>query len=118
MARLATLVSAARRENPNTLLVLGGDALSPSVMSTFLKGEQMVAALNAIGMDLAVFGNHEFDFGPRVLAERMGESKFVWLASNVVDRRTGRFFGGAWPAPPVALQGRPPRLPRPQNARK
>jgi 5'-nucleotidase len=107
MARLATLVSAARRENPNTLLVLAGDALSPSVMSTFLKGEQMVAALNAIGLDLAVFGNHEFDFGPRVLAERMGESKFVWLASNVVDRRTGRFFGGAWPELLLTFEGVP-----------
>lgn len=105
MARLATLVSEARRENPNTLFVLAGDALSPSVMSTFLKGEQMVAALNAIGLDLAVFGNHEFDFGSRVLAERMGESKFVWLASNVVDRRTGRFFGGAWPDLLLTFEG-------------
>jgi 5'-nucleotidase len=97
MARLATLVREARRENPNTVFVLAGDVLSPSVMSTFLRGEQMVAALNAVGLDLATFGNHEFDFGPGVLAERMGESRFVWLASNVVDRRTGRFFGGAWP---------------------
>lgn len=97
MARLATLVRAARRENPNTVFVLAGDTLSPSIESRYLRGEQMVAALNAIGLDLAVFGNHEFDFGPRVLAERMGESRFVWLASNVVDRRTGAFFGGAWP---------------------
>ena len=97
MARLATLVRDARRENPNTILVLAGDALSPSVQSTFLKGEQMIAALNAVGLDLAVFGNHEFDFGPGVLRERMGESKFVWLSSNVVDRRTGRSFGGASP---------------------
>jgi 5'-nucleotidase len=97
MARLATLAREARRENPNTVFVLAGDTLSPSVMSTFLKGEPMIAALNAIGLDVAVFGNHEFDFGPHVLAERMGESKFVWIASNAVDRRTGLFFGGAWP---------------------
>ena len=97
MARLATLVREARRENPNTVFVLAGDVLSPSVQSAFLRGEQMVAALNAIGLDLATFGNHEFDFGPAVLQERMGESKFVWLSSNVVDRRSGRSFGGARP---------------------
>ena len=95
MARLATLVRELRRENPNTVFVLGGDFLSPSVESTFLQGAQMVAALNAIGLDYATFGNHEFDFGPTVLLERMNESKFRWLSANVVDRRTGRPFGGA-----------------------
>ena len=71
MARLATLVHEARRENPNTIFVIGGDFLSPSVESTFLQGSQMVAALDAVGLDYATFGNHEFDFGPAVLAERM-----------------------------------------------
>src|SRR2546428_803001 len=57
----------------------------------------MVAALNAIGLDLATFGNHEFDFGPGVLRERIAESRFVWLSSNVVDRPSGRPFGDAAP---------------------
>lgn len=95
MARLATLVRDVRRENPSTVFVLGGDFLSPSVESTFLQGAQMVAALNAIGLDYVTFGNHEFDFGPTVLLERMNESKFHWLSANVVDRRSGRPFGGA-----------------------
>ena len=95
MARLATLVREVRRENPNTVFVLAGDTLSPSVESTFLQGAQMIAALNAIGLDFATFGNHEFDFGPSVLIERMNESKFRWLSANVVDRRSGRAFGGA-----------------------
>ena len=68
MARLATLVREVKRENPNTVFAIGGDFLSPSVESTFLQGAQMVAALDAAGLDLATFGNHEFDFGPSVLA--------------------------------------------------
>ena len=76
-------------------MVLGGDTLSPSVASTLLQGRHMIAGLNALGLDLATFGNHEFDFGPTVLAERMRESKFVWLSANVLDRRDGRPFGGA-----------------------
>jgi len=55
----------------------------------------MIAAWNAVGLDLATFGNHEFDFGPAVLAQRMSESRFPWLSANVVDRATGAPFGGA-----------------------
>src|SRR5207245_2263957 len=97
MARLATLVRQARRATPNTVFVLAGDTLSPSVESRVLRGAQMVAALNAIGLDLATFGNQEFDFGPGVLRERIAESRFVWLSSNVVDRPSGRPFGDAAP---------------------
>jgi 5'-nucleotidase len=105
MARLATLVREVRRENPNTIFLLAGDFLSPSVESTFLQGAQMVAALDAIGLDFATFGNHEFDFGPAVLAARMKESKFRWLSANVVDRRTGRPFGDASPDALLTLGG-------------
>jgi 5'-nucleotidase len=94
-ARLATLVKQIRRENPATLMVVAGDVISPSVASTLLRGEQMIAGLNAVGLDLATFGNHEFDFGPSVLAQRMRESAFTWVSANVLDRRSGRPFGGA-----------------------
>ena len=94
-ARLATLIQRIRRENPLTLVALGGDVISPSVASSVLLGEQMIAGLNVIGLDLATFGNHEFDFGPNVLLQRMGESAFTWLSANVLDRRTGRPFGNA-----------------------
>ena len=95
MARIATLVRRVRAESPHTLLVLAGDTLSPSIMSAFLRGEQMIAAWNLLGLDVATFGNHEFDFGPAVLAERMRESRFSWVSANVVERATGRPFGGA-----------------------
>ncbi|HEU5194568.1 MAG TPA: 5'-nucleotidase C-terminal domain-containing protein, partial [Methylomirabilota bacterium] len=66
-----------------------------SAASTLLRGQHMIAGMNAIGLDLATFGNHEFDFGPALLAERMRESTFTWLSANVLDRRLGRPFGGA-----------------------
>jgi 5'-nucleotidase len=104
-ARLATLIKRIRRDNPATLLALAGDTISPAVASTLLRGEQMIAGLNAIGLDLATFGNHEFDFGPTVLGERMRESAFTWVSSNVLDRRTGRPFGGAEPDLFLTLNG-------------
>ncbi|HKA61160.1 MAG TPA: 5'-nucleotidase C-terminal domain-containing protein [Methylomirabilota bacterium] len=97
LARVATLVRELRRENPNTLFVLAGDTLSPSLLSTLRQGAQMIEGWNAVGLDAATFGNHEFDFGPVVLAQRIGESRFPWVSSNVLDRTTGVPFGGARP---------------------
>src|SRR5439155_14942790 len=73
------------------------DFLSPSVASSVFKGEQMVAALNAAGLDLATLGNHEFDFGIDVLIQRMAEARWQWVISNVVDTNTGKPIGGAAP---------------------
>jgi 5'-nucleotidase len=95
MARIATLVARTRAESPHTLLALAGDTISPSVMSAVLRGEQMIAAWNQLGLDIATFGNHEFDFGPPTLLARIRESRFTWVSANVLDRATGRPFGGA-----------------------
>lgn len=57
----------------------------------------MIDAWNTIGLDYSVFGNHEFDFGPEVLRQRMSESKFKWLGANVFDKKTGKLFGDTPP---------------------
>ena len=93
LARLATLRRRIMSESPHTLFLLGGDTLSPSVASNIFKGRQMIAAWNAARLDYAVLGNHEFDFGDAVLRERMKESRFVWLGSNVFDGQSGKLFG-------------------------
>jgi 5'-nucleotidase len=95
IARVLTLKKKIQNENPNTLLLLAGDTISPSVESITHKGAQMIEAWNAAGLDYATLGNHEFDFGPMVLSERMKESRFPWLAANVIDKKTGQPFGGA-----------------------
>ena len=93
LARVATLKRRLSEAGLTPLLVMAGDFLSPSVASSVFKGEQMVAALNAAGLDMATFGNHEFDFGADVLRQRMKESKWQWLASNLVDG-TGKPLAG------------------------
>ena len=97
LARLATLRRKIAVESPHTLFLLGGDTLAPSVASNIFKGRQMIDAWNAVGLDYAVLGNHEFDFGDDVLLERMKESRFAWLGANVFDRRTGKTFGDTPP---------------------
>jgi len=95
LGRVLTLKKSIQQENPNTLLLMAGDTISPSVESITYKGAQMIEAWNAIGLDYATYGNHEFDFGPDVLVQRVTESKFGWIAANVIDTRTGQPFGGA-----------------------
>src|SRR4029078_4065648 len=95
LGRVWTLRKSIQQENPNTLLLMSGDTISPSVESITYKGQQMIEAWNAIGLDYATFGNHEFDFGPDVLKQRVNESKFGWTAANVIDTTTNQPFGGA-----------------------
>ena len=93
MARVATLKKNYQAKNPNTLLVIGGDFLSPSVYNSLqyegkpIRGKQMVESMNAAGMDLAVFGNHEFDIKESELQDRINESDFQWIASNAFHRQ-------------------------------
>src|ERR1700681_4175966 len=93
LARVLTLRKQIMRESPHTLYVLAGDTISPSVESNTYQGGQMIDAWNVSGLDYATFGNHEFDFGPDVLRERMRDSHFKWLAANVVDKKTQKLFG-------------------------
>src|SRR5712692_5177696 len=93
LARVMTLRKQIMSESPNALFLLAGDTISPSVESNTYQGRQMIDAWNTSGLDYATFGNHEFDFGPDVLRARMRESKFKWLAANVVDKKTGKLFG-------------------------
>lgn len=97
LARVATIKRRLKEAGRSPFLVLAGDFLSPSVASTVFKGEQMVAALNAAGLDLATLGNHEFDFGDDILIQRMQEAKWQWVVANVIDTRTSRPIGGATP---------------------
>ena len=90
MARVAAVRQQLLAENPNTFTVLAGDFISPSAIGTSsyqgkrINGAQMVAAMNAVGVDFVCFGNHEFDWGYEPLQERINESKFTWISSNIL----------------------------------
>ena len=89
IARVAGLREELLAGHPLVVTTLGGDLLSPSAMGTAkvegerLAGRQMVAALNAAGLDVATLGNHEFDLSRDELVARLGEAEFRWVASNV-----------------------------------
>ncbi|XP_071092097.1 mannosylglucosyl-3-phosphoglycerate phosphatase-like [Haliotis cracherodii] len=82
-ARFAGYVAMCKEQHP--LVLFSGDALNPSLMSIFLKGEQMLPVLNGVGVNCAVYGNHDFDFGVDHLEDFAEQSSFPWLLSNVKD---------------------------------
>lgn len=94
LAELMTLLRAERATATHHLTTVNGDFLSPSLMSALFKGAQMVALFNALGVDVVVFGNHEFDLGPEVTQQRLAESSFAWLGTNVLGPG-GQPFGGS-----------------------
>jgi len=89
MARVETVKQELLKENKNTLLMLAGDFLNPSLLGTMkyegkrISGRQMVEVMNAMKFDLAAFGNHEFDVKEHELQERLNQSNFPWISANV-----------------------------------
>jgi 2',3'-cyclic-nucleotide 2'-phosphodiesterase (5'-nucleotidase family) len=94
MERVAYVADSVKALNKNTMLVMAGDFLNPSLLGTIkvdgerLKGKQMVDVMNAMDFDLVTFGNHEFDIGQEDLQKRLNESNFPWTSANVQEIRS------------------------------
>lgn len=90
LARVATVKKDLMKENPNTIATLSGDFLSPSLYANLklpdgerIAGLQMVETLNAMGLDYATFGNHEFDLKTAdLLQKRIHQSRFEYTVCN------------------------------------
>lgn len=97
LARVARYRAELKAKDPTLLTTLGGDYVSPSALGTArvggdaLRGKQMIAVLNMVGVDWATFGNHEFDIPEAALRARLQESNFRVVSSNVTDA-TGALF--------------------------
>ena len=85
VARLNAVAAAERAANPNTIYVFDGDMLSPSILSGFDHGQNMIDLTNMVPFDIAVPGNHEFDFGVDNFLEKMAASKYPWAAVNITN---------------------------------
>lgn len=86
MAALAGWVAQIRSRAPDrTLLLDGGDAWQGTFTSNANKGEAVTKAMNVMRYDAQALGNHDFDWGQDVLAQRAKEAAFPFLAANLGD---------------------------------
>lgn len=85
LPRLASLVAhhRARTRADRWLVVLAGDFVAPSVLSSLDGGHRMVGCLNALGVTHVIFGNHEDDVPVSELQARVREFEGCWLGTNV-----------------------------------
>ncbi len=83
MARLNAVARAERAANPNFLYLFDGDLLSPSLLSGLDRGMNMIELTNVVPFDLAVPGNHEYDFGVQNFDDKLKASKYPWAAINI-----------------------------------
>ncbi len=99
LARVATVLRDLRARQGPVVTTLGGDYLSPSALGTAkvdgkpLAGRQMVDVLNAVGVDWATFGNHEFDVSEAAFRAHLEQAKFGLVSSNV-SAADGKPFPG------------------------
>ena len=82
VARRATLVKRVRRENPNTLVIDGGDVCQGTPYFNFYNGEVEYKAMSLIGYDAGTLGNHEFDNGVESLAKALQFASFDIVSTN------------------------------------
>ena len=96
LAKVATLVKQARKENPNVLLIDSGDTIQGTPLEYYhnkknnRSTDPMMLAMNALNYDAMTVGNHEYNFGLKVLEKARGEAKFPWLSANTYDLGTNK----------------------------
>ncbi|CAE6490983.1 unnamed protein product [Rhizoctonia solani] len=68
---------------PQGLVLFSGDLFSSSAESALTRGKNMVLVMNELSPDVAVPGNHEFDFGLARFRQLVEFCNFPWVVSNV-----------------------------------
>jgi len=91
IAKVATMIKRIRKEQPNVVLIDSGDTIQGSPLESFhgrknnAPPDPMMLVMNSLNYDSMTVGNHEYNFGLKVLEKARGEAKFPWLSANTYD---------------------------------
>ena len=81
------------RNTAPTLLIDNGDLIQGSPLTYYHNkykketANPIIQLANELNYDLAVFGNHEFNYGQAFLKDAIHQSTFPWLAANILDEQ-------------------------------
>lgn len=83
--KLAAFVQQKRTEGGEVIVVDAGDRFSgnPYVDNAVKKGEPIIQLMNKVGYEVATMGNHDFDYGQKVLKECLQEADFPVICANI-----------------------------------
>ena len=65
-----------------TILVDDGDSIQGEAIGTLSKGETIVKLMNDVGYDVAIPGNHEFDYGMDRFLELSDMAEYQYISCN------------------------------------
>lgn len=88
LGKLASLIREERLIHPDLLLIDNGDLIQGSPLASYAVKSRadihpMIGALNELGYDAAVPGNHEFNYGMETLEKAVQDSRFPWLSAGI-----------------------------------
>ena len=92
LARTASIIEEIRTEATNSLLIDNGDFLQGNPMGDYIAYERgmkegdmhpIITAMNQVGFDGSVLGNHEFNYGLDFLMKSLAGADFPVVTANV-----------------------------------
>ena len=129
MAGLQQIRDTLRAKGVNVLLVDDGDAIQGAPIGTFTNGRAVADLMNKIGYDIAIPGNHEFDYGMDNFLEIAENSSFPYICCNlmkdgepvldpyVIKDIGGRKIGFVGALTPTAITAANPKIFQDENGK-
>ena len=75
-----------KKKYKTVLMVDAGDAIQGGTVGILSKGMDIIKIMNLVGYDVAILGNHEFDYGLEQLTNITQELKSGYICSNFCFR--------------------------------
>jgi 2',3'-cyclic-nucleotide 2'-phosphodiesterase (5'-nucleotidase family) len=94
LAKVATLIKQVRKDNPNVVLIDSGDTIQGTPLAYYHNKKNntpphpLMLTMSALKYDAMAVGNHEYNFGLKVLEKARSEANFPWLSANTYDQGT------------------------------
>jgi 2',3'-cyclic-nucleotide 2'-phosphodiesterase (5'-nucleotidase family) len=83
LAVLKTMIDQYRKENPDTILIDGGDYFHGSALASLTKGEALIPIMNALHYDLIIPGNWEVVYKKDQMLYDMGHVNATKICANM-----------------------------------
>ncbi|QWG34643.1 bifunctional metallophosphatase/5'-nucleotidase [Bacillus mycoides] len=100
LAKISTLIKKERSQNTNVLLIDNGDFIQGTPFTyhyaTYEKDMENPMSLlaNYLEYDIAIIGNHEFNYGMDILNNAVATANSPYLSANILDKnRKEPYFG-------------------------
>jgi sulfur-oxidizing protein SoxB len=91
-AHLKTLIKELKKQNPNSLLLDGGDCFQGSAIAALSEGQVMVGLMNDLQYDLVLPGNWEVVYGKKMLIKDMNGYTARKVCSNMLHDATDKLI--------------------------